>query len=231
MSESRIDQLEHRLNALESELEELKAGKFDELKVKRIDIVEDDGTVKLVISNEESAPGIVIGGRIYEQRRPPGIRFFNSEGNECGGLSFSGASKSDGSYYSYTQLAFDGYGEDQVLILSLEDNTGDRRYGLTLLDRPNEPLGDEILDQIENIRSLPDGPERARLQADFEKAYRVARRMFVGRDRTGEPVISLCDSAGHQRIRIRVDSKDNSRIELLDSEGNVTWSASSEEER
>src|SRR5690606_23897561 len=59
----------------------------DELSIKRINIVGDDGSLRMVISNENlQHPGRVAGRDIPARERPPGIIFFDNNGNECGGL-------------------------------------------------------------------------------------------------------------------------------------------------
>jgi len=67
--------------------------RFTEIDVERINVLEADGTVKLVIANRERAPDQVSEG----QSRPraannklPGITFFDDAGDEAGGLKISG---------------------------------------------------------------------------------------------------------------------------------------------
>src|SRR4051812_43417679 len=75
---------------------------FDEIDVHRINVREDDGTLRMTISNTGSAPGIFVKGRERrhpEGRRSAGILFFNDEGTENGGLMFGGAKK-DGHVWS-----------------------------------------------------------------------------------------------------------------------------------
>src|ERR671915_1632628 len=67
--------------------------KFDEIDVERINIVEKDGKLKMVISNgERQHPGI-IDGRMLSRKRPPGMLFFNEKGDEVGGFGFNGGLK------------------------------------------------------------------------------------------------------------------------------------------
>lgn len=66
--------------------------KFDEIDVARKNVVEKDGTVKMVISNKERAPDAIIRGKTYPRQggNSSGIIFFTDKGDECGGLAFSG---------------------------------------------------------------------------------------------------------------------------------------------
>jgi hypothetical protein len=59
---------------------------FDEINVKRINIIENDGTIRMVLSNKERQhPGRIDGKDIDEREREAGLLFFNDEGDECGG--------------------------------------------------------------------------------------------------------------------------------------------------
>src|SRR5262245_44864520 len=64
--------------------------KFEEIDVERINIVEKDGKLRMVISNEgRQHPGIVNGKPIKRDGpRPPGMIFFDHTGDEMGGLVF-----------------------------------------------------------------------------------------------------------------------------------------------
>src|SRR6267142_1353736 len=67
-----------------------KKQKFEEIDVERINIVEKDGKLRMVISNEaRQHPGIA-NGKIIQRKgpRPPGMIFFNHLGDEMGGLIF-----------------------------------------------------------------------------------------------------------------------------------------------
>lgn len=62
--------------------------KFEEIDVERINVVEKDGKLRMVISNaQRQHPGIV-DGKIIPRKdgRPAGMIFFNERGDETGGL-------------------------------------------------------------------------------------------------------------------------------------------------
>src|SRR5262249_9926008 len=65
---------------------------FEEIYVQRINIVEPDGTLRMVLSCKSKAPGVIIRGKEYPHpnRKTAGVLFFNDEGTENGGLSFGG---------------------------------------------------------------------------------------------------------------------------------------------
>jgi hypothetical protein len=62
--------------------------KFEEIDVERINIVEKNGKLDMVISNQERQHPGIFNGKIIERKspRPPGIIFFNHLGDEMGGL-------------------------------------------------------------------------------------------------------------------------------------------------
>lgn len=66
--------------------------KFEEIDVERINVVERDGTLRLVISNKARSSGPIQRGKAfgYAGGERPGMIFFNDEGTEAGGLTVGG---------------------------------------------------------------------------------------------------------------------------------------------
>src|ERR1041384_2702662 len=83
--------------------------RFTEIDVERINIVEPDGKLRMVISNRPRSIGPIYKGKPfgYPGGTRPGIIFFNDEGTENGGLGFSASRGADGRYRASSQLAFD----------------------------------------------------------------------------------------------------------------------------
>jgi hypothetical protein len=121
-----------------------KKEKLDEIDVQRINVVEADGTLRMVISNQAVFPGAIIKGKEYphEDRKTAGILFFNEEGSENGGLIFGGLKDKDGRTQSYGHLSFDRYDQDQVLSLEATEDGTRRKSSLTILDQPEWPMAD-----------------------------------------------------------------------------------------
>jgi hypothetical protein len=68
-----------------------KKTRFDEVTVQRINVVEPDGTLRMVISNHARLPGIIVHGKEKAFARPQaGMLFYDDEGSENGGLIFGG---------------------------------------------------------------------------------------------------------------------------------------------
>ncbi|MGE0555764.1 MAG: hypothetical protein AB7R55_20220, partial [Gemmatimonadales bacterium] len=65
---------------------------FDEIDVQRINVVEPDGSYRMVIANKAKSIGPIAYGKPfgYPGGTRPGIIFFNDEGTENGGLTFGG---------------------------------------------------------------------------------------------------------------------------------------------
>src|SRR5262249_42378750 len=64
---------------------------FDEITVHRINVVDPDGTIRLVITNTANSPGIYIKNKEHPHpsgRKGAGLLFFDEEGTEDGGLSY-----------------------------------------------------------------------------------------------------------------------------------------------
>ncbi len=112
---------------------------FDELHVQRIDVVEPDGTTRMVLSNKGRLPPVVIKGQEHpemgEARPQAGLIFYNDEGTENGGLIFGGRKNVRGDVVdSGGSLSFDKYGAGQIVQLAGIDDKEDRFAGLGVSD-------------------------------------------------------------------------------------------------
>ena len=193
-----------------------------EITVERINIVEPDGTLKMVISNKARQHPGMMDGKIYgERERPPGILFFNEEQDEVGGLSFYG-NKNDGNNQF---LSFDQYKNDQVMHLSQNtDQAGDTRYGLQLWERDKEMTTPVFLYLMD---SLDKEGYYYRQKLEILKKMNggepiLAQRLFIGRNYNRETGLFIQDKHGTDRLRLYVDTANNPRIEVLDEKGTVT---------
>jgi len=111
------------------------ASDFDEIRVHRINIVEPDGTLRLVISNKDRLPPVIIKGKEHpeagEPRPQAGMLFYNDEGSENGGLIFGGRKNEKGEVVdSGGSLSFDKYGEGQIVQLAGVDDKDNQFAGL-----------------------------------------------------------------------------------------------------
>jgi hypothetical protein len=191
------------------------------LDVERINIIEADGSLRMVLSNRARSPGPVLRGEPfgYPGGNRPGLIFYNDEGTENGGLISAGQRLPDGRVEASHSLTFDQYEQDQVIALQYIESNGERRHGLEIRDRPEIPIT-EMLQRIQQIQGMPDGPEKQAAMDQFEGTG--AQRLWVGRNRAKSATVLLSDAAGRPRLRLLVDSLGAARIDFLDETGRVT---------
>jgi hypothetical protein len=115
-----------------------KAASFDQIDVQRINLVEPEGTIRLVISDKSRFPGAEGEGKEYaHDRQTAGMLFFNDEGTENAGLIFGGRKDKTGKVESWGHLGFDRYMSDQVAVLEAEEEDGKRRSRIQFVDEPD----------------------------------------------------------------------------------------------
>jgi hypothetical protein len=169
--------------------------RFQEIDVERINVVDEDGKVRMAILGTSRSAGWVIRGKPLPSRpKHAGIIFYNDDGEECGGLIFG-----------------NGRGD------------GHRSYGLTIWDRPETPMA-VMVEKFAPVMAMPDGPEKKAAMAALKKEFPAPERTFVGRRPDGSTVIEMSDTQGRKRIYLSVGPDDVPRIEALDENGKVTWS-------
>jgi hypothetical protein len=164
---------------------------FDELQVQRIDIVEPNGTLRMVISNHERLPGVIVKGKeLPESDRPQaGMLFYNNEGSENGGLIFGGHRNEKGEVVeSGGSLSFDKYGASQIVQLAGVDDKNDRFAGLAV--------------------------------SEYNGSNRD-RRVWVGRTDDGTASVSLMGADGKKRIVMQVTADGKPSLTFLDDKGEV----------
>ena len=159
---------------------------FDEITVHRINVVEPDGTLRMVIANRARLPGVIVRGKEEKIDRPQaGMLFYNDEGSENGGLIFSGHKNAKGEVVdSGGSLSFDRYGDNQIVQLAGVDDSTDKFAGLIVSDSN--------------------------------------RRIWVGREGSGDATVTLMDVKGKPRIRMQVKADGTPSLAFLDADGKVT---------
>jgi len=194
---------------------------FDEIDVHRINVVEPDGTLRMTISNRAQFPGMIVKGKEMPhatRNDAAGVLFFNDEGTENGGLIFGGRSE-DGHIVNFGHLSFDQYEQDQVATLEQSEEDGHRTAGLTIDDRPSEPLDFAGLSALE---AEPDSAAKtAKLQQLEQSGAFGATRLFAGKDGSGGSLVSLKDAKGLTRLRLSVSASGEASIVFLDDHGKV----------
>jgi len=169
-----------------------RAETFDEITVHRINVIEPDGKLRLVISNHASLPGVMVNGKQGTPNRPfAGMIFYNEEQTENGGLVFGGHKDANGRVVdSGGALSFDKYGVggQMVQLAGVSDNEN-RFAGLRIKDNS---IG---------------GPNN--------------NRIWVGNSDDGAATVALMDLQGRKRIVMEVKSDGASSVTFLDENAKV----------
>jgi len=162
---------------------------FDEITVHRINVVEPDGTLRMVISDHAKLPGIIVHGKERAFDRPQaGMLFYNDEGSENGGLIFGGRRDAKGQVVdSGGSLSFDKYEANQIVQLAGVNDSEDKFAGLMVSDSP--------------------------------KAGESHRRFWAGTDDRGNASLALMDAAGRKRVVIEVAADGTSSMSFIDANG------------
>ncbi|MGH7560216.1 MAG: hypothetical protein ACRENB_04265 [Gemmatimonadales bacterium] len=203
--------------------------RFTEIDVERINVVEPNGDLRMVISNRPRSIGPIYKGKPfgYPGGTRPGIIFFNDEGTENGGLTFTGRRDSTGRYTASSGFSFDQFDQDQVLYFQYNDNNGVRRLGFVIGDRVDANVANiyDMVAERDSIRRIRDTAARAAGLRAWQAPRRgqplFAPRIYIGRNDTRAAQITLHDPNGRARIRLAVDSLGAPSLEFMDSAGKV----------
>ena len=197
------------------------AQKLDELTVQRLNVIDANGTLRLVIAGKDRMhPGVMDGKTIDRPRPVAGIIFFNDEGDEVGGLTITGQER-DGTRRANALLAFDQLKQDQTIAIAYSETNGQRATGLTVWDRPDTRLS-ELIDKLNAAQKIQDAAARDEaIKSARASVPPSPRRVFVGKNTDRSAAIMLADAAGKPRLNLRVDAAGEASIEFLDGDGKV----------
>lgn len=211
----------------------IRNAEFDQITVHRINIVEPDGTTRMVLADKAEFPGAFFKGKEYPRpdRDSTGVLFNNDEGTENGGLIFGGHRDKDGVARSYGHLSFDDYERDQTLVQESE-NSGDSHlvyYGIND-DTTRDPLTPEVMAEYVRFKEMPQGSardaERKRLRAEHPGG--LISRAFFGRETDKSVSLRLKDQQGRERLVARVGADGTPQLQFLDANGKVVRTISAE---
>ncbi len=165
-----------------------KTQSFDEIDIRRINIREPDGTLRMVISNRARLPGVVAAGKEHPPVDRPfaGMLFYNDEGDENGGLVFSGRRDANGDVAdSGGMLTFDRYAGKQIVQLAGVHDAKNHIVGLIVSDTDDKRSRRVVVghdNQGVARVALMDGNGRARIMLQVPSE--------------GNPSLSFLDSTG-----------------------------------
>jgi len=197
--------------------------KFEEIDVERINIVERNGDLKMVISNKERQHPGIVNGKVIERDypRPPGIIFFNQMGDEMGGLVY-GENGPDGHFGSFT---WDKVRGDQTMgYRHLEGADGSYESGIQMWQQPNIP-SEVSLAKRDSVMKITDKElRRAAFKELRANNLITTRRLFLGKNRSDAAVLEMLDLQGNTRIALMVEPDGTPKLIFLDEEGDITYS-------
>src|SRR4051794_3161192 len=193
---------------------------LDELTVKRINVVEDDGTLRIVIGNSTHGRTAPMRGRLVQhpgRNASAGLLFVNDEGTECGGLQYAGSRGTDGKE-QMGYLTVDDYEQNESLRLGMFQNGDASQRFVEFTDQPDW----SIVDMIQETEGL--APEAA--QEVFDRYFdgvdgRGRSRMRLAREEDGSVRLVLRDREGRDRLRFIVPADGDAVVEVVDPEGNT----------
>jgi len=163
--------------------------KTGEITVERVNVVDADGTLRMVLAGKDRMhPGVMDGVTIDRPRPVAGMLFFNDEGDEVGGLTYTGRAAGEP-------------GRDTVRLSEL----------IRKLNAANKlPAGAQREAAVNEIRSTaPPGARRVFVGKTQDKAATMVLADGNGRprltltvDAAGNPRIEFLDEAGKVVARI-----------------------------
>lgn len=206
------------------------SGRFDTLTVERLNIVEADGTVRMLLTNTARFPTTeLVNGKVLneERKKRSGMLFFNEEGIEAGGFIFDGSKTAQG-HSAGMSLTFDKYDGDQVMqLLTVDEKRGDKRIvrsGLAFNDRPEFETQDRTREIMRELAQISDAAEREKKIAEYEAQGLVggAPRILLGKTSNQNNGLFLFAKDGSPRAMFFVDDQDQVQLQIINAKGEIT---------
>ncbi|SOD15437.1 hypothetical protein [Pedobacter xixiisoli] len=205
--------------------------RFTEIDVERINIIEKDGTVKMVITNVDRFPNgqdsINHRPTNVKRKKRSGMLFFNEEGIECGGFIYDGQKKANG-HSAGLSLTYDQYDGDQVMQLLTQDfKEGEHRYvtsSLVFNDRPaNETqFNDQLYEELAKLKKTDPAASKKKYEEYVAKGLMGgAPRVMLGQTRSRKNGLFLNDDKGRPKAMFYVDENNEAKLSFFDDKGNV----------
>lgn len=196
--------------------------RFDEIVVKRVRVVDASGKTRLLLSGKPMPEGTIEGRvmpHIAGPRQDAGLMFYNDEGDEQGGLTYSGTAGEQGE-----ALTFDAWHQDQALEIQHGDGPAGSDSYVAGNELPTISMAQTIPEFTRQYKALHTDEERRALRARWRSEGKFGRQRWMIGNRAGASDIRLNDAKGRMRLLLRVDADGKARIDFLDENGAVTKS-------
>lgn len=197
--------------------------RLDELTVGRLNVVEPDGTPRMIIASRARFPGSFTRGTELprpDRRDVAGILFVDDEGTENGGLVQEGQLDKDGKPRAGLSLTFDRFRQDQMLQLLLDEDGDQASVGLKINDVPSFRVFsvDDLFHFTQEIEHLSPTEQEATIRRHEQLGHFGRPRGYFG-TRDGSARLSLNDPQGRPRLVLSVSPQGEPSIALLDEAG------------
>jgi len=206
--------------------------KFSEIDVERINIVEKDGTVKMIITNVDRFPNgtdsINSRSTNVDRKKRSGMLFFNEDGIETGGFIYDGK-KNENGHSAGLSLTYDQYDGDQVMQLLTQDmRKGDKRFVSSTLafnDRPSKESQDrtsKIMAELQELRKKdPQAMQEKYKEYESQGLLGGVPRVMLGKSVSQNNGLFLFDDKGMPKAMLYVDKENNAKLDFFDDKGNT----------
>jgi hypothetical protein len=202
---------------------------FDQITVHRINVVDNNGALRLAISNKDNMPPPMMHGRPFgvgnrSVSGQPSFIFYNDQGDEQGGFRWGGSGSYPTSYQQFMYMSFDQFEQNDDLIFGFGDSNKGREGGLSIAEQPEGTPLDLLQEQMDTAVSQgKTDAERATIKKQFIATHFVGRERFFAGLKPSGSIVRLSDKNGRVRLLMIVDDEGNPKLQFLDAAGHVTY--------
>jgi hypothetical protein len=196
--------------------------RFEEITVRRLRVVDASGATRLVLTGKPIPEGTIAGKtipRIGAPRDNAGMIFYNDNGDEQGGLTYSGINGEQGA-----ALTFDAWQQDQAIEIQHGSGPAGSDSFIAGNELPKESLFDIATAFIRESKAARNDEERTALRRRYRSEGKFGRQRWQLGNRSGISELRLNDAQGHPRLRLAVTAEGNAKVEFLDAAGTVVKS-------
>jgi hypothetical protein len=206
-----------------------KNASFDTITVHRINLVDNDGALRLAISNKDNFPPPIMHGKPFgigmrSVGGSPSFVFYNADGDEQGGFRWDGTGRVGGKYSQLMSMSFDQFEQNDDLMLNFSDSNAGRSGGLELQEQSETTPLDVLLREMQAASAAgKTAAEQNAISTKFARSHFVGHDRFFGGYNADGSMVRLSDKEGRPRLLMIVDKAGSPHIEFLDDSGKVTY--------